>query len=126
MDELDRKGIEVEAIQALRTIFDPEIPLNIYDLGLVYAIEVNEQGAVHIRMTLTSPLCPVAGSMPGEVERRIRSLHAVTDVKVELVWDPPWSLASMSEAARLALGLGGELPARKKSVFPSESPRKRR
>jgi FeS assembly SUF system protein len=100
MDELDRKRIEAETIRALRTIFDPEIPLNIYDLGLIYGVDVSEQGAVHIRMTLTSPLCPVAGSMPAEVENRVRLVHGVTDVKVELVWDPPWTLESLPEAAR--------------------------
>jgi len=116
MDELDRKRIEAETIRALRTIFDPEIPLNIYDLGLIYGVDVSEQGAVHIRMTLTSPLCPVAGSMPAEVENRVRLVHGVTDVKVELVWDPPWTLESLPEAARLALGLDD--PAALQPRFP--------
>jgi FeS assembly SUF system protein len=89
----------------IRTCYDPEIPVNIYELGLIYGIDVSEANAVKIRMTLTSPACPAAGSLPPEVERKVRTLPEVTDVKVEVVWDPPWTPDRMSEAARLQLGL---------------------
>ena len=92
-------------IDALRTVYDPEIPVNIYDLGLIYDVEVSPDGAVHVNMTLTSPACPVAGTLPGEVETRIRALDGVDDVKVDVVWDPPWSPEKMSEAAKLQLNL---------------------
>jgi FeS assembly SUF system protein len=89
----------------IRTCYDPEIPVNIYELGLIYGIDVSEANAVTIRMTLTSPACPAAGSLPPEVERKVRGLADVTDVKVQVVWDPPWTPDRMSEAARLQLGL---------------------
>jgi FeS assembly SUF system protein len=98
--------LEARVIEVLRTVFDPEIPVNIYELGLVYAVEADEQtGKVHVRMTLTSPACPVAGTLPGEVETRIKELDAVEDCEVELVWDPPWSKELLSEEAKLQLGL---------------------
>jgi FeS assembly SUF system protein len=97
--------LEQCVLDVLRSCYDPEIPVNIYELGLVYNLDVTPEGAVQIRMTLTSPACPVAGSLPGEVEARIRALPGVTDVKVELVWDPPWDQSRMSEAAQLQLGL---------------------
>jgi len=90
---------------ALRTVFDPEIPVNIYDLGLVYGIEAGDDGAVAITMTLTAPNCPAAGALPGEVEDRVQAVEGVTDVRVSLVWDPPWDRSRLSEAARLQLGL---------------------
>src|SRR5438128_7234876 len=89
----------------IKTCYDPEIPVNIYELGLIYGIDVSETNAVMIRMTLTSPACPAAGSLPPEVERKVRGLAEVTGVKVEVVWDPPWTPDRMSEAARLQLGL---------------------
>jgi len=92
-------------IEALRTIRDPELPLNIYDLGLIYALEVYEGGRVRILMTLTTPGCPVAQEFPSSVESVLRRVPGVTDVKVELVWEPPWSPEHLSEAHRLALGL---------------------
>lgn len=95
----------VKVIEALRQVYDPEIPVNIFDLGLVYRIAVTESGEASIRMTLTSPGCPVAGSMPGEVERVVAGVPGIEGVKVELVWDPPWSQDRMSDAARLELGL---------------------
>ena len=98
-------GIEEQVIEALRTCFDPEIPVNIYELGLVYEVKVTPPGDVGIRMTLTSPACPVAGSLPPEVESKIRGLPGVTAAKVEVVWDPPWEPSRMSEAAKLQLGL---------------------
>lgn len=97
-------AIEAEVIEALRNVYDPEIPVNIYELGLIYEIDVDEFGVVLIRMTLTSPACPVAGSLPGDVERMARSVEGVADVRVELVWEPSWSMDMMSEEARLELG----------------------
>ena len=92
-------------ISGVREVFDPEIPLNIYDLGLIYRIDIDTDNQVAIDMTLTSPMCPVAGSLPGEVENAARGVAGVADVVVELVWDPPWEPEVMSEAARLELGL---------------------
>jgi FeS assembly SUF system protein len=98
-------NLETPIVEALRTCYDPEIPVNIYELGLVYGIDVQPSGEVIIRMTLTSPNCPVAGSLPGEVQQKVRSVPGVTDAKVELVWDPPWCMDNMSEAAKLQLGM---------------------
>jgi FeS assembly SUF system protein len=95
---------EDRVIDVLKTCFDPEIPVNIYELGLVYGISINPEGRVDVTMTLTTPACPVAGSLPGEVEAKIRSLPGVRDVKVDLVWDPVWNPNMMTEAARLQLG----------------------
>jgi len=92
-------------IAALKDIFDPEIPVNIYDLGLIYGVDVTEDGAVAIAMTLTTPHCPVAESMPGEVELRVGAVPGVRDVEVNLVWDPPWDMAKMSDEAKLELGM---------------------
>ena len=101
-----QKAIEEKVIDAIRTVYDPEIPLNIYDLGLIYGIDVEDStGKVRVRMTLTAPGCPVAGSLPLEVERRIETIDEVPSAVVELVWDPPWSREMMSEAAQLELGL---------------------
>jgi FeS assembly SUF system protein len=97
--------LEMQIIEQLRTCFDPEIPVNIYDLGLIYAITVTPAGAAHVTMTLTSPACPVAGSLPGEVKTKVAESPGVTDVQVEVVWDPPWNPSRMSEDARLELGL---------------------
>ena len=99
-------GLQARVIDALRTIFDPEIPVNIYDLGLVYGLDVDEaRGRVHIRLTLTAPGCPVAQTFPELVGSTVDALPGVNEVEVELVWEPPWSKAMMSEAARLQLGL---------------------
>ena len=92
-------------LTALREIYDPEIPVNIYELGLIYDLTVAPTAAVHVRMTLTTPMCPAAGTLPGEVESKIRAVKPVTAVKVELVWDPPWDKDRMSEAAKLQLGI---------------------
>lgn len=92
-------------IAALKDIFDPEIPVNIYDLGLIYGVEVDPEGAVVVTMTLTTPHCPVAESMPGEVELRVGAVPGVRDCEVNLVWDPPWDPAKMSDEARLELGM---------------------
>ncbi|HCF93891.1 MAG: DUF59 domain-containing protein [Verrucomicrobiota bacterium] len=90
--------------EAVKTVYDPEIPVNIYDLGLVYDIHATPEGEVTILMTLTSPACPVAGTLPGEVQERAESVPGVHAAHVELVWDPPWNMDMMSEAARLQLG----------------------
>ncbi len=91
-------------IEVLKTIFDPEIPVNIYDLGLIYDVIINEGGVVNINMTLTTPGCPVAQTFPGMVQERVLSVEGVTDAHVEIVWDPPWDQEMMSEAAKLQLG----------------------
>ena len=92
-------------VDALKEIYDPEIPVNIYDLGLIYGVDVTDQGDVAITMTLTTPHCPVAESMPGEVETRAMAVPGVRDAEVNLVWDPPWDMASMSDEAKLELGM---------------------
>jgi len=103
--ETDAGALEQRVIAALRTVYDPEIPVNIYDLGLIYALDVSEAGVVRIRMTLTAPGCPVAQTFPGTVEQAVKSVPGVTEARVDLVWDPPWSREKMSEAARLELGM---------------------
>ena len=95
---------EEAIIHGLATVYDPEIPVNIYELGLIYEIDTNDEGDVVIAMTLTSPACPVAESLPGEVEKAVSVVDGVKSVKVNLVWDPPWSMERMSEAARLECG----------------------
>jgi FeS assembly SUF system protein len=97
--------VENEIVEALKTVFDPEIPVNIYELGLIYDIDIQAEGAVQVKMTLTSPGCPVAGSLPGEVRDKVAGVPGVTSVDVELVWDPSWNPSMMSEAARLELGM---------------------
>lgn len=96
--------LEGRIIEAISTIFDPEIPVNIYELGLIYDLSITADNCVRVEMTLTSPACPVAGSLPGEVEQKVREVDDVQDVALELVWDPPWTPDRMSEAARLELG----------------------
>jgi FeS assembly SUF system protein len=98
--DLERKIVEV-----LETCFDPEIPVNIYELGLIYDINIDASDYVHIRMTLTSPMCPVAGSLPPNVEAKVRNIQGVVDAKVEVTWEPPWGPEKMSEAAKLALNM---------------------
>lgn len=105
MESMNSLVIEAEIIEALRTCFDPEIPVNIYELGLIYEVKVDPSGAVGIRMTLTSPNCPAAQSLPAEVEAKAKAVPGVTDVKVDVVWDPPWEPSRMSEAAKLELGM---------------------
>jgi FeS assembly SUF system protein len=98
-------ALQQKVIEILRTVYDPEIPVNIYDLGMIYGIDVKEDNFVHVTMTLTSPACPVAGILPGQVEEKVKSVPGVSGGKVELVWEPPWSPDKMSEAARLELGM---------------------
>ena len=92
-------------VEAVSKVFDPEIPVNIYELGLVYDIDVDSAANVSVRMTLTAPACPAAQTIPIDVERRVREVAGVNDVKVEVVWDPPWTRDRMSDAAKLALGM---------------------
>jgi FeS assembly SUF system protein len=101
----DPRDLERRVIAALKTVYDPEIPVDIWELGLVYSLEVSPEGKVDVKMTLTAPGCPVAGSLPGEVEERILEVPGVVSARVELVWEPMWSKEMMSEAARLRLGL---------------------
>ena len=100
-----RKLIEGKVIEALHEIYDPEIPVNIYELGLIYEIAVDPDRKVRIKMTLTAPACPVAGSLPGEVEKKVEAIPEVASADVELVWEPPWSRDRMSETALLELGM---------------------
>ena len=102
---LQRDTLEAQVIDALRGVYDPEIPINIYDLGLIYKLDVDTTGIVNIQMTLTAPGCPVAQTFPGTVECAVKCVPGVTDAHVEIVWDPPWTQERMSEAARLQLGL---------------------
>jgi FeS assembly SUF system protein len=99
-----QRDIQRKVEGVLRTIYDPEIPVNIYDLGLIYEVKVDETDAVYVKMTLTAPACPVAGSLPGEVEAKIEGIPEVRTANVDLVWDPPWSKDRMSESAMLDLG----------------------
>jgi len=97
--------VKDKIIEVLKTIFDPEIPVNIYDIGLIYDIEVTNGGDAHILMTLTSPMCPVAESLPPEVELKVSAIGGISSATVEVTWDPPWTPDMMSEAAQLELGM---------------------
>lgn len=98
-------ALRERVVEALRTVYDPEVPVNIYDLGLIYQLDIDEQGVVALSMTLTAPGCPVAQTFPGTVEAAVKAVPGVKDAAVELVWDPPWSRDRMSEAAQLQLGM---------------------
>ncbi len=104
-DPLKTLELKPHVVEALSTVYDPEIPVNIYELGLIYDIVIDANGVVGIRMTLTAPACPAAQTLPLEVEHKIRRIPGVTDVRVEVVWEPPWDRDKMSDAAKLALGL---------------------
>lgn len=97
--------LRTQVIKMLRTIYDPEIPVNIYDLGLIYEVDISDAGVARIKMTLTTPGCPVAATFPGSVEQSVRAVSGVQDAIVELVWDPPWSQEMMTEDVKLSLGL---------------------
>lgn len=97
--------LEERIVAVLKTCHDPEIPINIHELGLIYGIDQQPGGAITIRMTLTSPACPAAGSLPGEVQQKVAAIPGVTSAKIDLVWDPPWDPGRMSDAARLELGI---------------------
>ena len=102
---LDKEALKADVIKALCQVFDPEIPVNIYDLGLIYDVEIDDDANVDVKMTLTTPGCPVAQTFPGTVERAVNDVEGVSDCMVELVWDPPWTQERMTEAAKLELGL---------------------
>lgn len=104
LSSVEKTVIEAQVIETLQTCFDPEIPVNIYELGLIYGIHVSDTGFVTVKMTLTTPHCPAAQSLPSEVDAKIRKVQGVTGVKVDVVWEPSWNPSMMSEAARLELG----------------------
>ena len=104
-DPLNTLKYQPLIIEALSKVYDPEIPVNIYELGLVYDIEVDSEANVAVRMTLTAPACPAAQTIPADVERRVREVPGIKDVKVAVVWDPPWTRDRMSEVAKLTLGM---------------------
>lgn len=97
--------LKEQIIEVLRTCYDPEIPVDIYELGLIYEIQVDPSGMVYIQMTLTAPNCPVAGSLPQDVQTKVSAIPGIKDVKVDLVFDPPWNPSKMSQAAKLQLGM---------------------
>ncbi len=101
---IDKGYLEQKIISVLETVFDPEIPVNIYELGLIYNVKLAESGDVDITMTLTSPACPVAESLPGEVRQKVKSVEGINEVNINLVWEPPWNKDMMSEEAKLNLG----------------------
>jgi FeS assembly SUF system protein len=104
MAELNKQQLEEKIIQTLKTCYDPEIPVDIFELGLIYEIAIDDEAKVKIKMTLTSPACPVAGSLPPEVEAKVKAIPDVNDAKVEIVWSPPWDKDMMSEVAKVELG----------------------
>lgn len=106
VDKLTAQALESQVVEVLQTVYDPEIPVNIYELGLIYNVDVSANGVVDVKMTLTSPACPVAGTLPGEVENRVKSVDGVTEARVELVWEPAWTPEMMSESAKLTLNMG--------------------
>lgn len=105
LDGMERIALQDKVTEALRTCYDPEIPVNIYELGLIYEVRVEPSAEVHVRMTLTSPSCPAAQSLPIEVEQKVKAIPEVIGAKVDVVWDPIWDPSKMSEAARLQLGM---------------------
>jgi FeS assembly SUF system protein len=105
MNSVEKTQLESKIIEALETCYDPEIPVNIHDLGLVYAIDISDAGDVQIKMTLTTPNCPVATSLPDEVQTKVKAIEAVKSVDVNVVWDPPWDSSKISESAKLQLGI---------------------
>jgi FeS assembly SUF system protein len=106
MDPVKTLELKPHVIEAISTVYDPEIPVNIYELGLVYDIDIDAEGVVHVSMTLTSPACPSAQQIPVEVANKIRAIPGVTGADVQIVWEPQWTMEKMSDAARLQLGIG--------------------
>ena len=97
--------INERVVETLKTVYDPEIPVDIYQLGMIYEVDVNDTAFTFVKMTLTSPSCPVAGTLPGEVEEKVKKVDGVRDAKIELVWEPPWTPDMMSDAAKLQLNM---------------------
>lgn len=104
MEKVNKQELEEKIIQTLKTCYDPEIPVDIFELGLIYEIRIDDDANVNIKMTLTSPACPVAGSLPPEVEQKVRSIPGVNSAKIEVVWNPPWDKEMMSDVAKVELG----------------------
>lgn len=104
MSELNKTELKEHIVKVIKTCYDPEIPVNIFELGLIYDIMVDDNGVAYIKMTLTSPACPAAGTLPAEVEHKTKMVPGISDAKVEIVWDPPWNMEMMSESAKLELG----------------------
>jgi FeS assembly SUF system protein len=105
LTSIEKNIIEAQVLEVIKTCFDPEIPVNIFELGLIYDIKVDDNRNVNIKMTLTSPSCPAAQSLPPDVAKKVKTVDGVADVSVDVVWSPPWTPALMSEAAKLELGL---------------------
>ncbi len=105
MDMVQKIDLENRIVEAIRSCYDPEIPVNIYDLGMIYGVEIDDDANANVKMTLTSPNCPVAESLPIEVERKVQSVEGVSKASVEVVWEPPWNMGMMTEAAKLELGM---------------------
>jgi FeS assembly SUF system protein len=103
-DSGETEKLKDKIVEILKTCYDPEIPVDIYELGLIYDISIDDRKVAHVKMTLTSPGCPVAGSLPGEVAEKVKSVVGISDAKVEVMWDPPWSPDMMSDEAKLELG----------------------
>jgi len=102
---MNKEAIKKQIIEAIKTVYDPEIPTDIYELGLIYGIEINDTGLASIEMTLTTPMCPVADSMPLEVQEKVIAVEGITDVDLRVVFDPPWDKSKMSDEARLSLDM---------------------
>lgn len=102
---MDSAAVIDNITEVLKTVFDPEIPVNIYEMGLIYDVKIEPTGEVDIKMTLTSPNCPAAQSLPAEVEEKVKGVEGVTDATIEIVWEPTWNMEMMSEEAKLSLGL---------------------
>ncbi len=100
-----KHAVKSRIIEAIQTVYDPEIPINIWEVGLIYGVDVDDRGHAHVLMTLTSPMCPVAESLPIEVEQKVAAVEGVASVDVEITWDPPWDPEMMSDAAKLELGM---------------------
>jgi FeS assembly SUF system protein len=104
MEKVNKQELEEKIIQALKTCYDPEIPVDIFELGLIYEIRIDHDANVNVKMTLTSPMCPVAGTLPPEVQGKVASVSGVNSAKVDIVWNPPWDKEMMSEVAKVELG----------------------
>ncbi|MHB1688408.1 MAG: SUF system Fe-S cluster assembly protein [Ignavibacteriaceae bacterium] len=105
MSEINKQELEEKIIQALKTCYDPEIPVDVFELGLIYEIRIDDEANVKINMTLTSPACPVAGSLPPEVQQKVMTIPEIKSVNIELVWNPPWDRDMMSDVAKVELGM---------------------